>query len=80
MSKKKYKLKDKLEILFKMIYKCQLCNYQTPVKCNYQKHLKTKKHQTIKSGEHSKNVQNDPKNEQNEQKSFFKKGSKKYIF
>ena len=68
MSKKKYKLKDKLEVLFKMIYTCQLCNYQTPVKCNYQKHLKTKKHQTIKSKVHPKNVQIESKNEQNEQK------------
>ena len=41
---KKYKLKDNLEFLFKMIYSCQICNYQTPVKCNYMKHMNTKKH------------------------------------
>ena len=51
-----------------MIYSCQICNYQTPVKCNYQKHLLTKKHQTRQNLCQPKNVHNEQKNEQNEQK------------
>ena len=49
-----------------MIYSCQICNYQTPVKCNYQKHLLSKKHQTRKNMCQQKNEQNEQKNEQNE--------------
>ena len=59
-----------------MIYKCLVCQYNTPIKFNYQKHLKTKKHQTIISlnapkneGKNEGNEGTEPKNEGKKMKS-----------
>ena len=69
-----------------MIYKCLVCQYNTPIKFNYQKHLKTKKHQTIISlnapkieGKNEGNEGSEPKNEGEISKSMTKQNQNDLI-